>query len=1056
VWIVNIALRRPYTFIVLALLLPLFGFLALQRMVVDIFPRIGVPVVAASWNYGGLSAEEVGNRIVTQFERILTTTVSDIEHVESQSYQGQAVVKVFLHPGANVERALSQLTAAAQVSTRQMPPGITPPLVVNFDASNVPVIQLGVSSRKRAEQQINDIANNFIRIQLATVQGASTPLPYGGKNRQIMVDLDPTALAARGLTPQDVSTALGTQNLVLPAGTQKIGDVEYDVRLNLSTGTPEELNDLPIRQLDGGAVFLRDVAHVRDGYAPQTNIVRLDGQRAALMMIQRASGASTLDIIERIKALLPQIKTQIPEDVEIRIFGDQSVFVNAAINGVIQEGLIAASLTALLILLFLGSWRSTLIICISIPLSILASIIALAAMGQTINIMTLSGFALAIGILVDDATVTIENINWHLEQGKDVERAIMDGAQQIVLPALVSVLCICVVFVPMFFLSGVAGFLFAPMAQAVIFAMLASFLLSRTLVPTLAKFWLRAHAPHVPGDGHVVAGARATWITRSRRRLDQGYERLHEGYRELLGTALRLRGRFLIGFAACVLASLPLVLALGTDFFPAVDSGQIKLHVRGRSGLRVEEMAALCDRVEVAVRAIIPAEEMLALADNIGLPNSGLNLVYSNSAAVGAADADVMISLRKGHRPTDEYVAALRAALPHQFPGTDFYFIPPDIVTQILNFGLPAPVDVQVIGNNLQANREVARQLLEKFRAIPGMVDLRVQQTFDRPQLRVDVDRARAQDVGLSLRDVAQNMLISLSGSAQTSPVWWLDPRNGVSYQVTTQTPQYRLASLDSLRSLPLGETSAEAPRTLGQLASFRYGTAANVVSHYNVQNVVDIFGGVQGRDFGAVAREIRGVIEAASRTLPRGTRLEARGQMETMRSSFVGLYGGLALAILLVYLLIVITFQSWTDALIIIGALPAALAGIVWMLFITFTSLSVPALTGAILCMGVATANSILVISFARERLAAGRDARTAVVEAGHARFRPVLMTALAMIVGMAPMAFGMGEGGEQNAPLGRAVIGGLIFATVATLFFVPALFAWLHSRTPRAAALR
>jgi CzcA family heavy metal efflux pump len=1053
VWIVKIALRRPYTFIVLALLLPLFGVLALQRMAVDIFPRIGVPVLGAVWNYGGLSAEEVATRMITRFERGVTTNVSDIEHLESQSLQGAGIVKLFLHPEANVERSLSLLTSLSQTMTRQMPQGTSPPLIASYDASNVPVLQMAVSSTQRPEQEVSDIVTNLMRNQLATVQGASIPNPYGGKQPQIMVDLDPGALAARGLSPSDVSAALGLQNLILPAGSQKIGAYEYDIRLNSGTDTVEALNDMPVKALDGGMVFLRDVAHVHDGFEPQQNIVRVDGERAVLVTVLRGVGASTIDIIERVKAMLPRVQATIPEDIKVKLFSDQSLFVSAAVNSVIFEGLIAASLTALLILVFLGSWRSTLIISISIPLSILASIIVLAALGDTINIMTLSGFALAIGILVDDATVTIENINWHLEQGKDIETAIMDGAQQIVLPALASVLCICVVFVPMFFLSGVAGFLFAPMAKAVIFAMIASFLLSRTLVPTLAKFWLRAHPP----GGHAASTqtARPGAFARLRAQLDAAYERLHSAYHGLLERALASRRVFPLAFSACVLASLPLAFALGTDFFPSVDAGQIKLHLRARSGLRIEETAALVEQIEASMRRVIPAAEITTLADNIGLANSSIAMLSSNSAATGAADADVLITLREGHRPTAEYIAELRTALPREFPGVEFAFIPADIVTQILNFGLPAPFDVQVIGNNLEGNREVARRLLERMRAIPGLVDVRQQQTFDKPQLMVNVDRVRAQEIGLTLRDVAQDMLISLSGSQQTAPVYWLNPRSGTSYSVVTQTPQHRLSSLDGLRGLPLGANESQAPRTLGQVATVSYGTGQNVVSHYNVQPVLDLFGSVQGRDFGGVTRDVRKAVAEVSKDLPRGTRIEIRGQVETMDSSFRGLYGGLALAILLVYLLLVITFQSWTDALIIVAALPAALAGIVWMLFLTFTTLSVPALTGAIMCMGVATANSILVISFARERLAQGSKAVQAVLEAGHARFRPVLMTALAMIVGMSPMALGFGEGGEQNAPLGRAVIGGLLFATVATLFFVPSVFAWLHTRRQRTAGI-
>ena len=1043
-WIVDIALRRPYTFIVMALLLPLFGLLALQRMAVDIFPKIPIPILAAVWNYGGLPADEVGSRITTQYERGISTVVNDVEHIESQSVAGYGVIKTFLHPGANVEKAQAQMVATSQSTSRSMPTGISPPLIVAYDAANVPVLQVALTSDRLAEHELFDLANNFVRVRLATVQGASVTTPYGGKNRQIQVDLDPSALAARGLMASDITDAIAAQNLTLPAGTQKIGNTEFDVKLNASTPTIDALNDLPLKGAAGG-LFLRDVAQVRDGFTPQTNIVRVDGQRAALLQIQRSGGASTLDIISRIKEALPQVASTLPEDLRMDVIGDQSVFVRAAINGVLHEGLIAACLTALLILVFLGSWRSTLIICISIPLSILAAIIALSATGQTINIMTLSGFALSIGILVDDATVTIENINAHLEQGKDITTAIRDGAQQIVLPALVSVLCICVVFVPMFFLSGVAQFLFAPMAQAVIFSLLASFVLSRTLVPTLAKYWLATQP--------VVHHATLATAKGFRERFDAGFLALREAYEHLLSGVLRRPLRFAAGFLAAALASLALVPALGTDFFPAVDAGQIKLHIRARGGLRVEETALLCDRIETAIREVIPEGEIQTLVDNIGMPQSGLNFIYNNSGPTGSGDADILLTLKAGHRPTAAYVAKLRESLPGRFPGTDFAFLPADIVGQILNLGLPTPIDVQIIGNNIEANRDVARKLLGKLRGIAGLVDLRLQQSYDRPQLLLDVDRDQARDIGLTQRQIAQDLLINLSGSFQTAPAFWLNPANGVQYLIATQTPQHRLSSAADLLALPLGQDAAGSGRTLGQLTDLSFRTGPSVVSHYNVQPVLDLYGDVAGRDFGGVARELRAIVEAARADLPRGTRIELRGQLETMESSFSGLSAGLALAILLIYLLLVVMFQSWTDALIIVAALPAALAGIAWCLFLTGTTLSVPAFTGAILCMGVATANSILVVSFARERLAAGRDAATAMLEAGHARLRPVLMTALAMLVGMAPMAFGLGEGSEQNAPLGRAVIGGLAFATLATLFFVPAVFTFLHARRARRA---
>ena len=1043
-WIVDIALRRPYTFLVMALLLPLFGVLALMRMPVDIFPRIPIPILSAVWSYNGLSAEEMSARITTLYERGISTTLNDVEHIESQSLPGTSVVKVFLYPGASVEKAQSQMVSSGQSTSRSMPAGISPPVLVSYDASNVPVLQLAMTSKHLAEHELNDLANNSVRLQLATVQGASVPSPYGGKSRQILVDLDPAALAARGLTASDVTDAIAAQNLTLPAGSQKIGAIEYDVKLNASVPTAEELNDLPLK-VGGGLLYLRDVAHVRDGFTPQTNIVRVNGQRAALLTVQRAAGASTLDIIERVKENLPRIASTLPEDLDIGLFGDQSVFVKAAINGVVFEGLIAACLTGLLILLFLGSWRSTLIICISIPLSILAAIIVLAALGQTINIMTLSGFALAIGILVDDATVTIENINAHLEMGKSLDKAIRDGAQQIVLPALVSVLCICVVFLPMFFLSGVAQFLFAPMAMAVIFSLLASFVLSRTLVPTLASYWLKAHPAVSDAAAQTARGLHAA--------VDRRLRALRHNYVALLGKVLQRPQRFALVFSAVTVLSLPLVLALGTDFFPAVDAGQIKLHLRAPSGLRVEETAALCDAVEATIRETIPGGEIESLVDNIGLPGNGLGITYSTSAPVGTGDADILLSLRKGHAPTADYVARLRETLAQRYAGVDFAFLPADIVSQILNLGLPSPIDVQVVGNNVTANREVARKLLQRLRSVPGLVDLRIQQAFDRPQLQLNVDRSRAREVNLTQRDIAQDLLINLSGSFQTAPTFWLNPANGVQYAVSTQTPQYRLSNTAELLALPIGQANG-ADQTLGQLASLSFGTTASVVSKHNVQPVIDIYGDVAGRNFGSAASELRALVAEARKDLPRGSRIELRGQIETMRSSFTGLYAGLALAILLVYLLLVVFFQSWVDALIIIAALPAALAGILWCLFLTFTTLSVPALTGAILCMGVATANSVLVVSFARERLQAGDLPAVAMCAAGYARLRPVLMTALAMIVGMAPMALGLGEGSEQNAPLGRAVIGGLLFATLATLFFVPAVFTMLRGRSAPASA--
>ena len=1040
-WIVRIALQRPYTFVVLALLLLIFGPLAILRTPTDIFPNIGIPVVSVVWRYTGLPPADMGNRVVANFERAVTTTVNDIEHIESQSLLGVGVVKIFFQPGVNIDVALSQVTAISQTLLMMLPPGITPPLVLSYNASSVPVIQLALSSSKLSEQELYDYGNSFIRTQLATVQGASLPFPYGGKQRQVQVDLDQRKLQAKGLSPRDVNAAIAAQNLILPAGTEKIGEYEYNVLLNASPTLLDQLNDVPVKYVNGTTILLKDVAHVRDGFAPQTNIVRVDGQRAVLMPVQKTGVASTLDIIERVKARLPQIRDSSPPGLDIHAIGDQSVFVKAAVEGVVREGVIAAGLTGLMILAFLGSWRSTLIITVSIPLSVLASIIVLSALGQTINIMTLGGLALAVGILVDDATVAIENINWHLERGKPVEAAILDGAQQIAVPALVSTLAICIVFVPMFFLSGVARFLFVPMGEAVVFAMLASYVLSRTLVPTMAKYLLRAHEPYDHGSSANV-------LVRYQAAFERRFEALRSNYRVLLAIALMNRRRFAAGFMGAVIVSLLLLPTLGRDFFPAVDGGQIKLHLRAHAGTRIEETARLADEVEAVIRRIIPASETQSMVDNIGLPVSGINLSYSNSAPTGTADADVLISLVPGHRPTADYVRTLREELPKAFPNVMFAFLPADIVGQILNFGLPAPIDIQVMGFKAAENRKYAMALFTKLQSVPGLVDLRVQQAFDAPEVHVDVDRARAQQLGITQGDIASNMLISLSGSFQTAPNFWLNPKNGVSYSVVTQTPQYQLDSLQALENVPIVGGQGRPPQILGAVAKVSRSVGPLVASHYNVQPVIDIFGSVQDRDLGAVSSDIRRIIAETAKDLPKGSKVVARGQMETMASSFAGLFGGLALAIVLVYLLIVVNFQSWLDPFIIITALPAALAGIVWMLFVSHTTLSVPALTGAIMCMGVATANSILVVSFARERMKAGREALTAALEAGFSRFRPVLMTALAMIIGMVPMALGFGEGGEQNAPLGRAVIGGLAFATIATLFFVPVVFCLVHGR--------
>lgn len=1059
-WIIRLALTRPYTFFVLAIAILLFGPLAIMRTPVDIFPNIKLPVVSIVWTYNGLPPGEVSDRIITYFERQMTTAVNDIDHIESQSLPGVGVIKVFFHPDVHIDGALAQVTSISQTVLKRLPPGITPPQVLSYNASSVPILQLALSSNTLSDQQLYDISNNFIRPQLAEVEGAAVPSPYGGKARQVMVDIDPDALHAKNISPVDVTNAILAQNLVLPSGTAKLGMYEYNVRLNASPTALDELNDLPIRYVDGATIYLRDVAHVRDGYSPQQNMVRVDGRRSVLTTIQKNGAVSTLDIIGHVKALLPKIAAGAPAGLEIAPIGDQSVFVRAAVAGVAREAVISACLTALMILLFLGSWRSTLIITISIPLAILSSIICLSAIGETINVMTLGGIALAVGILVDDATVTIENINWHLEKGKDVIPAILDGGQQIIIPALFSLLSICIVFVPMFFLEGVARFLFVPLAEAVVFALIASFILSRTLVPTLAKYLLRPHStahPHASGHtGFVihteVAGAAPPpWshpFIKAQQRFEYAFAAARKGYFDALRTAAAYPRPFLIGAIVIVAGSFLLVPFLGADFFPAIDAGQIKLHVRGPTGTRIEETARLCDKIEAAVRGVIPARDLGQMVDNIGLPVSGINISYSNSAPIGPADADILINLREGHAPTDEYVKRLRTQLPGLFPSTTFAFLPADIVTQILNFGLPAPIDVQVVGFKRDENRDYALKLMDRIRRVPGIADTRIQQPANQPELRISVDRSQAGQLGFTERDVATSVLISLSGSAQTAPSFWVNPKNHVSYPLVAQTPQYRVSDLDSLENIPVTGGTSRTGQLLGGIASISRGQGEGVVSHYDVQPTFDIFAATQGRDLGAVARDIESILRDTESAVPKGSTVELRGQVATMYSSYSGLIWGIAGAVVLIYLLITVNFQSWVDPAIVVGALPAALAGIVWMLFATHTSLSVPALTGAIMCMGVATANSILVVSFARERLAHGADSMTAGLEAGFVRFRPVLMTALAMMIGMAPMAFAMGEGGEQNAPLGRAVIGGLAFATIATLFIVPILFGLAHAR--------
>jgi len=1055
-WIVRLALRRPYTFIVLAIVILLLGVFAILRTPTDIFPDIKIPVVGVIWRYSGLSPEEMATRLVLGSERNAQTTVNDVAHTESQSLSGTAVVKYFFQPRAREEMSFAQITGVSQTALRQAPPGTTPPFILAYNASSVPILQLALSSPSLSEAELFDLGNNIIRTGLATVYGASMPWPYGGLQRQVQVDLDPDALRAQGLSGNDVTNAIGNQNLILPAGTEKIGDREYFVAVNASPQTIDELNNLPVTTRNGSVIYVRDVAHVRDGYPPQTNIVRRDGHRGVLMSVLKTGAASTLDIIRSIKQRLPAIRAALPPDFHIVLVGDQSLFVRAAIEGVVREAVIAAALTALMILLFLGSWRSTVMIAISIPLSILASIVCLSALGETINIMTLGGLALAVGILVDDATVTIENINWHLEQGMEVEGAILTGAHEIALPALVSTLAICIVFVPMFMLVGIARFLFIPLAEAVVFAMLASYLLSRTLVPTLAKYWLQRHDPEVHRNARSP-------FARLQAGFAQRFERLRASYSALLDRVLGAGPRFALPFlgamAATALLAFPFgryLPGLGQDFFPSVDAGEILLHLRGPTGIRIDETAALCDRVEARIREVIPRTQIASLVDNIGVPYSGINLTYSTSAPVGPGDADVFVNLVAGHRPTDDYVRELRAQLPREFPGVTFAFLPADMVSQILNFGLPAPIDVQIAGFDVDANRGYANGLLARMRAIPGAVDLRIQQAYDYPQINVVVDRSKAALLGLTEQDVASNLLVSLSGSFQTTPSFWIDPKSGTQYSVAAQTPQYRLASLPDLATTPITGPAATggSAQMLANLASFHRSVGPAVVSHYDATPVIDIYGALQGTDLGFMSAQINRLVAETRNDLPRGSRVTVRGQVTTMTESFNGLLIGLAGAVVLVYLLIVVNFQSWLDPFIIITALPAALAGIVWMLFLSHTPVSVPALTGAIMCMGVATANSVLVVSFARQRMDAGDDARHAALQAGVMRFRPVLMTALAMIIGMVPMALGLGEGGEQNAPLGRAVIGGLVFATVATLFFVPTVFTLIHGRLAPARA--
>jgi len=1038
-WIVKVALTRPYTFIVLAILILIAAPVVILDTPTDIFPNINIPVISIAWSYTGLNPEELEGRLTTPYEKVLTTLVDNIQHIESTTVAGQVVIKVYLQPGASLDTANSQVSSASEFELRSLPPGTLPPQIINFSASSVPILQIGLSGEGLTEQQLNDYGLNFVRTQLVTVPGAVIPNVYGGKQRTIMVNMDPKAMQAKNLSPTDVLNALTAQNVVQPGGTAKIGQDEYDIHINSSPITIAGLSGLPIRQVNGSTVYMRDVASVTDGSVPQTNIVRQDGKRGVLATVLKSGSASTLNVVQGVRDLLPRIALTLPPALKMTPIGDQSVFVRASVKGVIREAIIAAVLTGLMILLFLGSWRSTVIIAVSIPLSILSSVIILGLMGQTINIMTLGGLALAVGILVDDATVTIENIERYLEEGNPLFEAILDGAAQISVPALVSTLCICIVFLPMFFLGGVARYLFVPLAEAVVFAMLASYVLSRTLVPTLAMYLLKAH------DHHAIPSRNP--LARFQRAFERVFERVRSTYEDLLARLVALRKLFVPIFLLLCLCAFLLVPFLGQNFFPSTDNGAFILHLRVKSGTRIEETARMCDLVEQQIRKQVPAAQIDNILDNIGLPYSTLNFQHATSGLIGAGDADIMVSLKEDHSPTANYVAALRKSLPGLFPGVTFYFLPSDIVTQILNFGLPAPIDVQFEGQNIDGNREIANKVLEQLRHVPGLVDLRIQQPSDYPVLTVNVDRTKAQQGGLSEKDVGASLLNMLSGSTQLTPMFYLNWKNGVVYNIQAQTPQYDIATMNALENIPLTSPTAKQPEILADVADITRSSEMAVVNHYNIRRVLDIYGNVQGRDLGSVSRDIQKIVDANTKALPRGSFLRVRGQVETMKSSYFGLIAGLAFAIVLVYLLIVVNFQSWLDPFIIITALPAALAGIVMFLFATATTLSVPALMGAIMCMGVATANSILVVSFAKDRYEHHHDAIKAAVEAGATRFRPVMMTALAMIIGMIPMALGAGEGGEQNAPLGRAVIGGLFCATIATLIFVPCVFALLHS---------
>ncbi|MEI9895211.1 MAG: efflux RND transporter permease subunit [Chthoniobacter sp.] len=1057
-WIVRLALRRPYTFIVASIILLLLTPFVLLRTPTDIFPSINIPVISVVWQYAGLSPQEVEQRIIYNHERSLSATVNDIEHTESNSYNGIGIIKVFLQPGANVDAGVAQLTAVAQTILRQMPPGQTPPLIIRYNASTVPILQYSLTSEKLSEQEVADLALNQVRVGIANIPGAQIPWPYGGRQRTVVVDLDLNALKAKNLKAQDIVDAVNAQNLILPSGTSKIGQTEYDISVNSSPRVLEELNNLPIKRVNGTTIYVKDVAQVRDGFNPQTNIVRMNGQRGALITIMKSGFASTLDVVARVKAQLPQVLSTVTSDLHVKEFADQSLFVRAAISGVLREGVIAAGLTAIMILLFIGSWRSTVIIALSIPLSVLASLACLSALGETINLMTLGGLALAVGILVDDATVEIENVHRQMAMGKPLIVAILDGAQEIALPALVSTLCICIVFVPMFFLTGVARFLFVPLAEAVVFAMLASYVLSRTLIPTLVMYFYRNSPYHGHSEEEEESSGHAAEVPtgwsapfqRIQRAFEHSFANFRRAYRSLLEVALKNRYTFGLLFLGFCFATFLLIPQLGQDFFPKVDGGQFRLHFRARSGIRIEETALLVERVEKVIQEVVPKEELSGILDNLGIPFSGIALSYSNSGVIGTGDADILVSLNHDHHPTDDYVRTLRARFNREFPGTVFYFMPADIVSQTLNLGLPAPYDVQIYGRDQATNRAIAARLVDKMRRVSGAVDLRIQQPSDLPRLNINVDRDKAGELGLNEHDVANSVLLALSGSGQVQPVYWLNPKLGIQYTINIRAPEHVMDSIGALETIPVSSSRAGQGdgQILTNMASIQRSQTTPVFSHYNVLPVIDIFGGVSGRDLGGVLRDIEPLIEDAKKELPRGSFILVRGQAETMRSSYNGLGLGLAGAIVLIYLLLVVNFQSWLDPFIIITALPGALSGVVWGLWVTHTTLSVPALMGAIMSLGVATANSVLVVSFARTNYQDGMDATAAAMLAGATRLRAVVMTALAMMIGMLPMSLGLGDGGEQNAPVGRAVIGGLLIATIATLFFVPVIFSLCHRR--------